>query len=1003
MPSLRNLVSLGLLAALACHPPRSEAPEPTAAAPQTTKTATKAEILAASELPPVQPEAIAGDPMGVTVHRLENGMTVYISTDRREPRFAGWVVVRSGGRNDPADSTGLAHYLEHMMFKGTDELGTLDYKAELPHLRRIEELYDALREAKDPAARAKLLADIDRETQATAQWVVPNELSRIYASLGITGVNAFTNWDATVYEANVPSNRFEAWAEIEAERFRDAKFRLFQPELEAVYEEKNKRLDDPWRQVLERLLLALFPDHPYGTQPVIGHVEHLKTPAYGDMVAYHQRWYVPNNMAIVLTGDIDAATTLPVLERTLGTLEPKPLAEPSAAALDPVRGRIARELITEGEEEVYIAWRSVSSAHVDEPAMTVLLTLLGAESRGMLALELELTQKVAGTSAAMLDLRESGFCMVMAVAREGQSLEEVEQLLMGVVAKLRAGEIEQSTIDAIVLHEDIAQAQLLESNESRARELLDVYIDRLAWPKRLERNERLRTVTKADVISAANKYLGDDRAVVYRRRGTPNLPKIEKPKLTPLEVDSSRESGFSRKIAAIPAKALEPEWLVEGTHYERRSLPAGPLVVAHNPRNELFEVTLVVERGERKDRLLCQALRLLELSGTKTKSAEALRDELYALGTSIRFECDTDDTKIVVDGLDRNLEASLGLLHEWFDAAVFDAATLAGLDDIILSERQGYLDNPESLRYLLSDYAFFGKASGYLVEPTNRQLQAAKPAALAKLARGLLDYRRDSYYFGPRRADEAAQVLARALPLRGTPRNPGPYPALEYREIDEPTIYFVHKDVAQTAIDLAIPQGGQPRARVPESLVMDEYFDGDMASLLFLEIRETRSLAYECGGYQDYGSRPGDEWAFLGNLQTQGDKTAEAITTYLEVIGRPVDASRLANVKEALDQRYRSSRVDPRAVPQRIRRWDLRGETSDPRPWEWKASTTMELDGLELVATLRSRPPILALVGDRKRIDMQALGRIGKVVEVQPDELVSYGAFPKGEVERSGG
>ena len=302
---------------------------------------------------------------------------------------------------------------------------------------------------------------------------------------------------------------------------------------------------------------------------------------------------------------------------------------------------------------------------------------------------------------------------------------------------------------------------------------------------------------------------------------------------------------------------------------------------------------------------------------------------------------------------------------------------------------------------MLGGYACFGKASGYLVEPTNRQLRAAKPAALAKLARGLLDYRRDSYYFGPRRADEAAQVLAHALPQSGPPRSPGPYPALEYREIDEPTIYFVHKDVAQTSIEITIPQGVLPLARVPEAVVLSDYLDNDN-SLLFQEIREARALVYTLYGDQDFGSRPGDEWAFEGGLQTQADKTVEAIASYFEVIRRPIDPARLADVKEALDQYYRTSRIEPRAVPLQIREWDLRGETSDPRPGERKASSTIEPADLQLVDTLRSRPPILALVGDRARIDMQALARIGKVVEVELEEIASYGAFPKVEAERPG-
>jgi predicted Zn-dependent peptidase len=989
---LRHRFALGLCSvlALACHPPStSDAPGPTVAPPPVAA-ASVAEILAASDLPPEQPEPLPGDPMGVTVHRLGNGMTVYISTNRQEPRFSAWIAVRTGSRNDPADSTGLAHYLEHMLFKGTDELGTLDIDAERPHLARIAELYDELRKTDEPGARAEIFTEIDRRTQATAAWAIPEEMSRIYGLLGIEGFNAFTDDDSTVYEADVPSNRLRAFAVVEVERFQDAEFRLFYPELEAVYEEKNKSIDEPWDQIDEAIRVALFPGHPYGTQPTIGRSEHLETPAYGDMVAYHQRWYAPNNMAILLAGDIDAATALPVLEETLGTLEPRPLEASTPGDLAPSRGRAFREVLAEGEESVTIGWRTVGGTDPDEPTITVLDRVLDNATSGLLNLELELTQKVPDASSWSTHMREAGYFNVSATAREGQSLEEVERLLLEVVAKLRAGEVEPRTIEAILLHEDIDDKQRLESNEGRVAKLHEAYIGRRTWQAVLERDARLRRITKADVVAAANRYLGEDFAVVYRRRGTPELPKIDKPKLTPVEVDDARESAFSRKIAAMPATPLEPEWLVEGKHYERRTLTSGPLVAAKNTRNDLYHVSFVIERGHRKDRLLCHGLRLLELSGNGGKSAEALRDELYALGTSIDFYCDADETWLIVRGLDRTMEASLGLLREWLRGATFDATTLAGLTENTLSERRDMLDDPAALEYMLHAHALYGQDSSYMVEPSNRELLAAKPKALAKLVRGLLDYRRRTYYFGPRAADAVTEVLA----LGGGTREPGKFLDTEYRKVTEPTIYFVHKEVAKAAITLAIPQGVLEPERRAEGRLLGEYLDGNMGSLLYLEIREARGLVYTTGGYEQTGSRPGDEWAFLGHMETQAEKTVEAVKTYLEVIRRPLTKVRLAAAKESMEQYFLGSRIDPRQVPSWVRDWDLLGEPGDPRPKQREAMAALDVSGLEpMVATLRA-PSVIAIVGDRRRVDLEGLGTLGKVVEVEAGALTSFGAFP---------
>src|SRR5690606_11007742 len=266
----------------------------------------------------------------------------------------------------------LAHYLEHMVFKGTRALGTTDYQKEKVHLDKIAALYQQLRGEKDAAHRKAILAQIDAETQKSAAYAIPNELDQLYAALGIQGVNAFTGDDQTVYIADVPTNKLEQWAAIEGDRFQNPEFRLFWPELEAVYEEKNRTLDNPSWRMYEAMLTALFPQHPYGTQTTIGTVEHLKNPAYGDMVEYYRRWYVPNNMAILLAGDIDAGRARPVLERAFAGMAPKKLEEPPPGRLAPPDRRIERTIQAEGEQALYIAWPTVAIGHPDRVAVEVM-------------------------------------------------------------------------------------------------------------------------------------------------------------------------------------------------------------------------------------------------------------------------------------------------------------------------------------------------------------------------------------------------------------------------------------------------------------------------------------------------------------------------------------------------------------------------------------------------------------------------------------------------------
>jgi len=954
-----------------------------------------AAALAGSRLPPTVATPLDGDAMGVEIHRLSNGLTVYISTDRQTPRISAWVAVRSGSRHDPARSTGLAHYLEHMLFKGTSALGTIDHEAERPHLERIAALYDELRETEDDARRAEILSEVDAETQESARYAIPNEFDRLYKELGIRGVNAFTDDEVTCYIADVPSNRFEAWAMVEAQRYTDPVFRLFMPELEAVYEEKNRALDSPGRRMRETLMNGLFPQHPYGTQPTLGRVEHLKSPAYGDMIEYFRRWYVPNNMAIILAGDIDAPTALPVLGRLFGDWQPRPFGAPEPGALPAVESRVELEIRAEGEESLLMAWRTVPIGHRDEQALTVLDWLMDNAKSGLLNLQLEVTGKLPDAGSYPSNSNDAGLWAMRASIRQDQTLEEAEEMLLGVLDDLKGGAIAQADIDAIVVHEEIRQKRQLESNGGRVGEMLGAFIAYQPWREVLAQRQALRDVTRDDVLRVARQYLGDDYVIVLRREGKPDLPNIEKPTITPVAIDTTRSSPFADSILALEAPVIEPDWVVEGEDYERVELDAGMMIATRNERNDLFSLSYVIERGYRTEPLLCYALTLLDRSGAGDLSAEALRRKLYALGTSISTSCGESSSGIAVSGIDRHMEESVRLLRLWFAEPRFDDETIEPLLANTLAARRDATEDPRALSGALRAFAWYDDESSYLRLPANDVLIGATSDELSALIRSFPNHAHRVVYFGPRRAADAAAVSA--LGQEHAPvaaRDP-----TRFRRTDATRIYFLHKDVAKADVAIAVPHGPLARAERPVSIAYGEYVGGGMDSLIFQEIREARGLAYSAWGTYMDGSRPTDESGFVGVMQTQVDKVPEALTAYLELIkDRPLDPRRLRSSITALDQGYRTTRLSPRGTPGQILAWDDKGESEDPRAWEWQAIRAMEPDVAAAFADKAGDGEvIIAVIGDRARLDMEALEAIAPIVDVTAQELFSYGAFPQGE------
>ncbi len=957
-------------------------------------------ILAASDLPTLHEQPLAADPMGVTVHRLSNGMTVYISTVRDKPRFSAWIGVRAGSRMDPPDSTGLAHYLEHMLFKGTDEYGTLDADKEAPHVERIRELYNDLRKTDDAAARTKILKEIDAQTQEIAKYAVPNEHSRMYGQMGVEGINAFTSYEQTVYIGDVPANRLEAWSAVEGERFSDPVFRLFYTELEAVYEEKNLSIDNPFRRVNEAMTSALFPAHPYGTQTTIGQVEHLKNPAYQDMSDYFDRWYVPNNMAIALSGDIDAKTALPVLESAFGHLRPKPLSPPHEGKVEPLSGRITRKVEANGEASVTLAWHAPPSAHEDVVALEAMDRLLDDARVGLLNVELELTQKVPSAGSYLSNLREAGWFVVRADARQGQSHEELEGMLLGVIQKLKKGEFTEADVTAVKLQQTVSEKRRLEFPSARTSRMMSAFIEHRQWADVVAHDELFQKVTRADVIRVANRYLTSDMVVVAKSKGQPEVPKLEKPNITPVKIDPSRKSEFAKKIEAMPATELSPQWVKEGEHYTRHALAAGDLIGAKNTRNDLFSVTYQLKRGYRKEKYLCYALELLELSGAGSQDAETLQKELYALGTRIYTSCSADYSGITLEGLDSQLEASLAVMDRWLADPSFDDQVVERLYRNTLSERRDGMDKDWMLTRALSDYARYGKRSAYLSRPSNRVLGKADPRKLRRLISTVLDHEHRVLYYGPREAKSVGAVVARGKRHNKT----GDIPLRKFRRVQKPTIYFLHKEGAKANVRFTIPRGLLARDDRPTASLLSEYLSGNMSALVFQEIRESRGLAYSASSSYTMGTRPQDESGLAGFMSTQADKTPEAVRTFLGLLrSEDIQPERLLTAKAMSDQGFRSSRIDPRWINRWVVSWDERGEAGDPRPWEWQTMKELDVGDVSTFAKgFVDAPVIIAIVGDRDRVGLEALEKIGPVQEVSAEQLFGYGAFPADPAPRKG-
>jgi predicted Zn-dependent peptidase len=928
------------------------------------------------------------DAMGVTITRLPNGLTVYLSPNKGQPRVSAWIATRAGSKNDPADSTGMAHYLEHMMFKGTTKLGTLDAAKEAPHLERIRALYETRFKTSDPAARAKIDKDIDAENIAASAYEVPSEIDKFYRFIGGRGLNAFTSTEETVFHVDIPANRLEAWATVESERFEHPVFRLFPTEIEAVYEEKNRSLDNASAILGEELDKDLYKAHPYGI-PVLGTVAHLKNPSLTKMYEFHDRWYVPNNLAIALSGDFDRAAALDVIRRHFGAWAPQPLPALPKWPLPRPNGVERHEVKYEAEEQVMIAWPTVSASAPDADALEIMDMVTDNSAAGLLNLRLNQALKVKASGSYPQMQNDAGAWQVWALPKKGQTLEEAEALLMQTVDALKNGEFTDEDLAAIVIAFEIGEKRRLEANEGRDAKLVQSFVSLEPWERAAGHLERLRRVTKDDVVRVARKYLGGDRVVVYRRNAKPEIPRIDKPNFTKLDIDPSRRSEFLKGVLALPAAPIEPRWLVAGRDYQVAPVSGGKLYASKNPYNDLFALSVREERGRRHERTLCEALNLLDLSGAGPYSADEFKKKLYALGTTVSYSCDERASAVSISGLDRNFWPSLELLAERFDWPNVSSGTLDRMIDVEIGARADEKLDPGAVGDALGELAQRGRESEVLTRPTNDELKKLDENRLKALIRDWPAWQRRVTYAGPRSASEVAKLLEHGRSFKPAPaREP-----LRYLKPSKPRLLFTHRAMAQAQLGFfAADEVYNPENSVDYQFY-SQYMGGGMSSVIFQEVREARALAYSAGGGHSTAANKGDEtqaWAYAG---CQADKTPEAVELMLKLFREfPSSTKRFEETAKAVEEGYRTNVLEYGAVPGALIDWEDQGLTGgDPRPRRFERTLKYTLPEVEAFAKrFATKSMSVWILGDRDHVGVDRLKTFGDFEEKGLDALFPY-------------
>jgi len=968
---------------------------------QSSKPATAA-ATTASAATPVAPqeyryETAPNDPLGVRVYKLANGLTVYLSDYKNAPRIQTYVAVRAGSKNDPATATGLAHYLEHMVFKGTSKLGTKDWAKEKPELDKIEALYETYRgERNDPVARKRTYHQIDSISGVAARYAVPNEYDKLMGSIGAKGSNAHTSNEETVYQEDIPSNQLEKWAAVQSERFTEMVPRLFHTELEAVYEEKNRGLDSDFSKEFETLNASLYPTHPYGTQTTIGTIEHLQNPSITEIKKYFGQYYVPGNVALCLSGDLDYDQTIRLIDKYFGGWQGKSAPAFVAPVEKPITTPITKEVVGPQSENVMLGYRFPGKATRDGLRLRMLDKILTNGQAGLFDLDLNQQQKVL-QAQTFADLNDDYSTHVLyGTPRQGQKLEEVQALMLAEVAKVKRGDFPDWLIPAIVNNEKLSRTKSYESNEARASALYESFIERVSWADYLKQNEDFATITKAEIVQFANDHYGQNYVAVFKRTGEdPNKVKVIKPAITPVPANRDAASAYYKEVSALPSTELKPVFLDYKKDIQTADIKPGlPLYYTKNTENGLFSLFYAIDLGTNNNPLLDVATDYLQYLGTGQYSAAQLQQEFYKLGCSFAVSSSQDRVLISLSGLDSNLEPAMQLFERLLNNPRPDAAALKNQVAGILKQRQdAKLNKGVILNQAMLNYAKYGPRNPFTEVVPEAQLKALKPEQLTALLKSLPTYQHRVLYYGPRELASTTSVI-RADHRTPASLKPTP-PAKDFAEqpLKDKKVYWVDYKMVQAEILFLTKGDLYDRTMAPTVALYNEYFGGGMGSIVFQDLRESKALAYSAMSRYANADKTGRSNYILSYIGTQSDKLPEAMAGMEGLLtDMPLADANLAIAKQSIRNSIATDRITHEGVLlsyERARRlgldYDLRRDVYD----QTQNMTFAELQKFQQ-AKIRGQNQVILVIGAKDRLNFKELAKYGTVQQLTLKEIFGY-------------
>ena len=927
--------------------------------------------------------------------KLKNGMTVWLNEDHSQPKVFGAVVVKAGAKDCP--NTGIAHYFEHIMFKGTDRIGTIDYQAEKPWLDSISAQYDLLSQTKDDAERTRIQMHINELSLKAADYMIPNEFNRLISKYGGSRLNAGTGYDMTYYHNSFLPQFIEQWCWLNSERLMNPVFRGFQGELENVYEEKN-RAADGMGDIQGKIMGAVFKKQPYA-YPIIGSTENLKNPRLSDMSEFYKKYYVASNMGLILCGDITPSDKLTeLLEQTFGRVQTGPVPQRGYSPMPDIQAGEACEVKLPipllGIEA--LIYKAPTDFEPDAIALELANGLLSNGKAGRLD-SLMNEHKVMMALATTVGFDDAAGTVLLVIPKllgkmktaEGRALEQVQQVMDGHFSEQQLEALKQEML--------INAKQDLETIDKRSVLLIEAFSKGKTWQDILDKMESIQRVTKADVVAAAKKYYGANHITLTKKYGTSDKETLKQPGYKPISPKNmDAKSNFAKMLEQMPVQQVA----VRTVDFERdvttQQLNAhATLYYKKNPVNDIFSFRLRYLDGKLHTPKLDVLSSYLSQLGTDSLKKQQLEKAWQRIGTTMEVEVGDQTFSLSLTGPDNELKPALQLLAHFLRAAKGDEEALDEAKDADKVNRKGFGKQKDDVLGPAFHRILYGQKSGFLTQLSKKEIKALQSDDLLSLFRELQHYDCELFYCGRRPIEEVATELQQTLPLAqcSRPKADTYRPLQQYAE---PTVFFY--DVPKSRQNYVVSYDAVSALSTAEErarfALWDEYFGGGMSSVLFQNVREFRSLAYSTDGKRITTSlvqHPQEPLGYITATGTQADKTLEALATIDSLLRQmPMKEENLEAARQSALNDIQNDYPTFREMGAYVANQRMDGYHTDSHADMARLLPAVNVQDVvqfhqQHIANNKNRAWII--IGDKKLTDLKALERYGKVVVLKKEDV----------------